>query len=285
MLNDLRYGLRMFARSPGFTAIAALSLALGIGANTAIFSIVDAVLLKPLPVAEPTRLASVFLNDQRNPGNLPLSDFNFRDLRDHNQVFDGMAAFTFAQVNRAAGSESEQIPAQVVTANYFTVLGVNPAMGRGFIPEEDRQAVPVAVLSHGFWERSLGSDPAIVGRTITLNRTPFTVVGVAPAGFTGVFLGQGPAVWLPAAMHDVVQPGFTFYNQRRGTFLFSFGRLKPGVSVEQAATNMSALFSQLERAYPADNKGRSAGAVSLLDARLNPNGQGGGRSSSFQPSS
>ncbi|HEX6973326.1 MAG TPA: ABC transporter permease, partial [Vicinamibacterales bacterium] len=275
MINDLRYGLRMLAKSRGFTAVAALSLALGIGANTAIFSIVNAVLLKPLPVREPERLASVFVTDQRNPGNLPLSDFNFRDLRDQNQVFDGMAAFNFAQVNRAAGSESEQVQAQVVTANYFSVLGVQPALGRGFLPDEDQRAVPVVVLSHGFWERSLGKDPAIVGKTITLNRTPFTIVGVAPSGFTGVFLGAGPALWVPTAMHDVVQPGFTFYNQRRGSFLFTFGRLKPGVTVEQARANVAAIFAQLEQAYPNDNKGRSAGAVSLLDARLNPNGQGG----------
>ncbi len=275
MLNDLRYGFRMLARSPGFTAVAALSLALGIGANTAIFSIVNAVLLKPLPVREPERLALVFVNDARNPGNLPLSDYNFRDLREQNQVFDDMAGFTFAQVNRAAGTESEQIAAQVVTANYFSTLGVQPALGRGFRPDEDRQAVPVVVISHGFWTRSLGSDPTVVGSTLTLNRTPFTVVGVAPDGFTGVFLGGGPAVWIPTAMHDVVQPGFTFYNQRRGSFLFTVGRLKPAVSVDQARTNMAALFAQLEQAYPADNTGRTAGAMSLLDARLNPTGRGG----------
>jgi putative ABC transport system permease protein len=275
VLQDIRYGLRALARSPGFTTVAALSLALGIGANTAIFSIVNAVLLRPLPVQDPARLVSVFLNDQRNPGNLPFSDLNFRDIRDQNQVFEAMAAYTFAQVNRAAGTESEQVGTQVVTANYFSVLGVQPALGRAFLPDEDRRAVPVAVLSHGFWERSLGSDPAIVGKTITLNRTPFTVVGVTPKGFTGTTLGNGPAAWVPMAVHDVVQPGFTWYNERRGLFLFTLGRLKPGVSVEQAGANMRAIFSDLERAYPVENKGRSAGAVGLVDARLNPNGQAG----------
>jgi predicted permease len=275
MFQDIRYGVRMLLKSPAFTFIAGLSLALGIGANTAIFSLVNVALLKPLPVAEADRLAAVFLTDQRNPGNLPLSDLNFQDLRGQNQVFTGMAAFTFAQVNYSTGSESEQIPAQVVTANYFSVLGTQPSPGRGFLEEEGRTAVPVAVVSYGFWDRRLGKDPNAIGRTLTLNRTPFTIVGVAPKGFTGTLLGGGPDVWVPTAMHDVVQPNFNWYNTRRGLFLFAFGRLKPGVSVAQAGANLKTVFAQLEQAFPADNKGRSAGVVPLLDARLNPNGQGG----------
>jgi predicted permease len=275
MLQDIKYGLRMLVRSPAFTAVAALSLALGIGANTAIFSLVNAVLLRPIPVEEPNRLASVFTTDQRNPGNLPLSHLNFKDLRDQNQVFDGMAGFTFAQVNWSTGNESEQLLAQVVSGNYFSVLGVQPAQGRAFIPDEDARPTPVAVVSHGFWEQSLGSDPAVVGRTISINRTPFTVVGVAPRGFTGTFLGANPAMWVPMSMHDVVQPNFDWYEQRRGLFIFAFGRLKPGVTNDQARANLQTVFGQLEQAFPDDNKGRSAGSVPLLDARLNPNGQGG----------
>jgi predicted permease len=275
MLHDVRYGLRMLVRSPAFTAVAALSLALGIGANTAIFSLVNAVLLRPIPVERPEQLAAVFTTDQRNPGNLPLSHLNYKDLRDQNQVFTEIAGFTFAQLNWSTGSESEQIPAQVVSGNYFPVLGAQPSLGRGFLPEEDSRPTPVTVLSHGFWERSLGSDPAIVGKTLTLNRTPFTVVGVAPKGFTGTLLGGGPSVWVPMSMHDVVQPNFDWYEQRRGLFIFAFGRLKPGVTTEQARANLQSVFAQLEQAYPNDNKGRSAGAVPLLDARLNPGGQGG----------
>src|ERR1700752_1382277 len=158
MLQDLRYGLRMLAKSPGFTAIAVLSLALGIGANTAIFSLVNAALLRPIPVREADRLAAVFMTDQRNPGNLPLSHLNYKDLRDQNQAFSEMAGFSFAQVNWSAGAESEQIPMQVVSGNYFSVLGAQPALGRTFLPEEDQRPVPVVVLSHGFWERSLGGD-------------------------------------------------------------------------------------------------------------------------------
>ncbi|MET0212372.1 MAG: ABC transporter permease [Vicinamibacterales bacterium] len=275
MLQDLRYGLRMLAKSPGFTAIAVLSLALGIGANTAIFSLVNTALLRPIPVRDASGLASVFMTDQRNPGNLPLSHLNYKDLRDQNQVFSEMAAFTFAQVNWSTGGESQQIPLQVVSGNYFSVLGAQPTLGRSFLPEEDVKPTPVAVLSHGFWERSFGRDPNIVGKTVTLNRTAFTVVGVAQNGFTGTILGANPSAWVPMSMHDVVQPNFDWYEQRRGLFLQAFGRLKPGVSVTQASAGLKTVFAGLEQAFPTDNKGRGAGAVALLDARLNPQGQAG----------
>jgi predicted permease len=275
MLQDLRYGFRTLLKSPAFTIVAALSLGLGIGANTAIFSLVNVALLRPLPVRDADRLASVFLTDQRNPGNLPLSHLNYLDLRDQNQVFTEMAAFTFAQLNYSTGAESEQVPAQVVSGNYFSLLGADPALGRGFNAEEDRSMVPVTVISYGFWDRRMGKDPNVIGKTLTLNRTPFTIVGVAPRGFAGTLLGGGPDVWVPMAMHDIVQPNFDWYDTRRGLFLFAFGRLKPGVTLEQATANLKTVFAQLEQAYPADNRGRSAGAVSLLDARLNPNGQGG----------
>src|SRR6185437_12758427 len=274
LFQDLKYGIRMLLKSPGFSLVAILSLALGIGANTAIFSLINAVLLRPLPVTDPPSLASVAMTDQRNPGNLPISHLNFKDLRAQNAVFTDMGAFTFAQVNYSAGKDSEQIPAQIVTSNYFSLLGTQPALGRGFLPEEEVKATPVVVISQGFWQRSLGSDPQIVGKTLTLNRTPFTVVGVAPKNFSGTFLGGGPSVWLPISMHLVAQPGFDWYETRRGLFLFAFARLKPGVTLEQARSNLRTVFANLEQSFPVDNKGRSATAVSLLDARLNPAGQG-----------
>jgi predicted permease len=277
MIHDIKYAARLLLKSPGFTAVAVLSLALGIGANTAIFSLVNAVLLRPIPVQEADRLATVFMTDTRNPGNLPLSHLNYKDLRSQNEVFTDMAAFTFTQVNWSNGNASEQVLLQVAAGSYFTVLGTQPAIGRGFAADEDAKPTPVIVLSHGFWERSLGRDPSIVGRTLTLNRTPFTVIGIMPEGFTGTFLGGNPAGWVPMSMHDVVQPNFDWYEQRRGLFLFTFGRLKPGVSVEQAGANLRTIFAQLEQAYPVDNKGRSASAVPLLEARLNPGGQGGGQ--------
>src|SRR5688572_12808282 len=206
LFSDLRYALRMLVKSPGFSFVAILSLALGIGANTAIFSLINAVLLRPLPVGDPSTLVLVSTTDQRNPGNLPLSHLNFNDLRAQNAVFTDMASLTFNQVNYSHGQESEQIPVQIVTANFFSLIGAEPSMGRGFRPEEEAQATPVAVVSHGFWERSLGSDPAVVGKTVTLNRTPYTIVGVTAKDFNGLLLGGGPSVWLPMSRNIVVQP-------------------------------------------------------------------------------
>ena len=270
--QDLKYGLRMLVKSPGFSLVAILSLALGIGANTAIFSLVNALLLRPLPVEDPPSLVVVSTTDQRNPGNLPLSHLNFKDLRAQNAVFSEMAAVTGNQVNYSHGQESEQIGVQIVTANYFPLLGAAPALGRGFLPEEEANGTPVAVLSDGFWERSFGSNPGVIGTTLTLNRTPYTIVGVAPRNFTGTFLGGGPAAWLPMARNRVQLP--EWYETRRGLFINGVARLKPGVTVEQARSNLRTVFANLEQAFPVDNKGRSATAVPLLDARLNPNGRG-----------
>jgi predicted permease len=271
-LQDLKYGLRMLVKSPGFSLVAILSLALGIGANTAIFSLVNALLLRPLPVHDPQSLVVISTTDQRNAGNLPLSHLNFKDLRAQNGVFSDMASITFNQVNYSHGQESEQIPVQIVTSNYFSLLGAEPPLGRGFRAEEEAQATPVTIVSHGFWERSLGSDPNAVGKTVTLNRMPYTIVGVAPKNFTGVFLGGGPALWLPMSKNLVIRP--EWYETRRGLFLNGIARLKPGVTVEQARSNLRTVFANLEQAFPVDNKGRSATAVPLLQARLNPNGQG-----------
>jgi macrolide transport system ATP-binding/permease protein len=276
LIKDLKYGARMLLRSKAFSLIAVLSLALGIGANTAIFSLVQVMLFSPFPVEAPEQLVAVFTTDKRNPGNLPMSDLNFRDVRDQNSSFTGMSAITFAQANMLVDRSSEQVLTQLVTGSYFDVLGMRPAAGRTFRPEEDATpgSHPVAVLSHGFWERRFGGDPAIVGKTITLNRQPFTVIGVAAEGFTGTFLFGAPDLWVPKMMHDVLQPGFDFHNERRGLFLFAFGRLKPGVTVAQADANVKTIAAQLESSYPNENKGRSAAVLPLLEARTNPNAGG-----------
>jgi len=217
MIQDLRFGLRMLVKSPGFTAIAVLSVALGIGANTAIFSLINAALLRPIPVRDSDRLASVFMTDQRNPGNLPLSHLNYKDIRDQNQVFSEVAGFSQAQMNWTNGTAAEQVLMQVVSGNYFTVLGTQLAQGRAFLPEEDVKATPVVVISDGFWQRSLGGDPGIIGKTLTFNRNAFTVIGVAPRGFTGTLLGVEPAGWVPMAIHAVAQPNFDWYERVCGT--------------------------------------------------------------------
>src|SRR5262252_2041174 len=263
LVKDLRYGIRVLIASPGFTAIAVLSLALGIGANTAIFSVVRAFVLAPLPVEDPDRLVSVLTTDTKNPGNLAVSYGNFQDYRDKNEVFSGLLGFTFGAVDLNTGNgEPKQSFCQLVSANYFDVLGVKPSLGRTFFPEEDRApgSGPVIVLSYAAWQRLFGGEPGIVGRTVDINRQPFTVIGVAPKDFIGTFLGGGPDFWVPMMMHDVITPGFDFYTNRprRGLFVFSIGRLKPGVTIQQAGSAMSIFATQLEKEYPEENGGRNA---------------------------
>jgi predicted permease len=275
-MNDIRYALRTLLKSPAFAAVAILTLALGIGANTAMFSLVHAVLLRPIPVSAPERLASIFTTDVKNPGNLPMSHLNYLDVREKSPVFSGVAAFTFSQMNYDAGTGTpEPVPVQVVSGNYFDVLGVRMTAGRGFQPQEDQTpgTHAVAVASHGFWQRQFGGRD-LVGRTVTLNRQPFTIVGIAPRGFDGVFVFGGPDLWVPMMMHDVAQPGFDWYNERRGLFLFPFGRLQDGVSVEQATAALDTLGRQLAQAFPNENRGRSVKPLPLLQARVDINGEG-----------
>src|SRR5436305_7320825 len=229
LLKDIRFGLRMLVKNPGFTAVAVISLALGIGANAAIFSIINAFLLAPLPVAEPAQLVSLFTIDQKNPGPLPVSHYNFLDYRDKTDVFDGLVAYNFAEVNlnRNAG-EGRQLIAEVVTGNYFDVLGVKPLYGRTFLPDEDRTpgTHPVVVLGYGCWLRDFGGDPGLVGQTISLNRLDFTVIGITQKDFAGTDLGGAPDMWIPMMMHREVQPDLAmFYDARRGLAFNVIGRL------------------------------------------------------------
>jgi predicted permease len=215
---------------------------------------------------------SIATTDQRNAGNLQVSHLNFKDLRAQNAAFADMAAFSFNGLNFSNGKESQPINAQIVTANYFSVLGVHLPLGRGFLQAEEDTSVPVVVLSDGFWTRTLGADPGVIGRTISLNQTPYTVVGVAPKRFDGTLLGGGPDVWVPVT--KALAPVTAWFETRRGLWLFVIGRLKPGVTPEQARSNLTSVFATLESTFPGDNKGRSVAVVPLLEARLNPTGQG-----------
>lgn len=277
LLKDARYGLRMLLRSPGFTIVALLSLALGIGANTAIFSMVSAFLFAPLPVEQPSQLVSIFTTDVKNPGPMPTSHLNYIDYRDKNEAFSDMFAYTGQGVSYSSASgEAKNLFAQIVSGNYFDVLGVKAQHGRTFLPDEDRTpgTHPVVVLSHAAWLRDFGGDPSIVGKTISLNRRDFNVVGVAQQDFTGTDIGGGPDLWVPMMMHAVVQPGFDWYDTRRGLFLAMIGRLKPGVSTAAAQESMTGLGAQLENEYKKDNEGRNVRLVPLLTARKDPTGDG-----------
>jgi putative ABC transport system permease protein len=243
LLQDMRYGMRMLMKRPGFTLIAVFTLALGIGANTAIFSVINGVLLRPLPYAESDRLVRVYekrlkLGRQRNSVSAP----DFFDWRNRNRVFEDLAAYTPWSTNLTGGEEPERLMGTVTTASLFSVLGVHPALGRAFLPEEDQpNGNRVVVLSHHLWQRRFGSDPGIVGKPIVLNGNPYTVVGVMPAGFE--FPSKETELWATLGLDPSNQEG------RGSHFLDVIARLKPGVTLQQAQTNMDTVAGELEKQY------------------------------------
>lgn len=277
--RDVRLSFRTFAKSPGFTAVAVLSLALGIGANTTIFTLINSVFLNPLPVKNPSQLVSIYTVDTNNPGQfsnlIPVSYKNYQDYRDQNQVFTGVACYSFpfpASVSK--GGEPLQIFTEMVTGNYFDVLGVHPARGRFFLPEEDETpgTHPVVVMSYGLWQRVFGGDPSVVGRTLRVNGHPYTVVGIGPAGFKGVNAIGGPELWIPTMMHGQFLPAQLrdFLDERRALFFNVAGRLRPGASMVQAEANLKTIAARLEREYPKPNAGRTVSLMPLTEATIFP---------------
>jgi putative ABC transport system permease protein len=256
--QDIRFGFRALLRSPATSAVALLTLALGIGANTAIFSVVNGVLLEPLPYLDPGELVVV---SESNPGRgfprFSVSPPNFDDWRRQNQVFDGMTAVSQGRFNLTGGERPEAVPGAQVTPEFFRVIGVEPALGRGFVPEEGLPGGPkVAVLSHGLWQRRFGSDPGIVSRQIQIDGESFTVIGVMPPGFT---LPSRREIWMPLP--------WDFPPEMRGAHFFAvFARLKDGVSLERAETEMKTIASRLERQYPESNSGWTTVVRRLQDA-------------------
>jgi predicted permease len=276
LLQDVRYGARLLMRSPILTSVAVLSLALGIGANTTIFTLVNAILLNPLPIKDLSRVVAVVVTEVRNGQVTPLgamSRLNAEDIRDHNDVFSGLTIAGFAPLALSGTEgEPEQVFGQIVTGNYFQVLGAPLAAGRTFTPDEDKElgAHPVAVLSHPLWMRRFGGSRDIIGTEITLNGRSFNVVGVTAEGFRGTASIGGPALWVPMAMHREVLSGIAleFYDSRRGLGHQVHARLKDGVTLEQARANVAALFKGLEERFPNDNRGRGATVISLADGTL-----------------
>ncbi len=277
--QDVRYGLRMLVRNPSFTLVAVLSLALGIGANTTIFTLINTVLLHPVPVRDPGSLAMMFMTDEKNKNNqfnlFQISHLNYNDFRDQNDVFSETAAWLGAPINLSGGGEPEQIAGDLVTGNFFSLLGVQPALGRAFLPDEDKVdgAHPVVVLGDRLWKRRFAADSTIVGKAITLNGQSFTVVGVAPVGFQGINALGGPDLWVPMAMHGQILSGIfaEFFNERRALLFNVIGRLKPGVTIQQAEGALRTIAARLEKEYPEPNKGRSVTLLPMAQATVNPN--------------
>jgi len=272
MFQDLRFGMRMLLKNPGFTLIAIITLALGIGANTAIFSVVNGVLLSPLPYHEPERLVMVWAEQPIQQAQLGVTDYSvtnadFVDWRNQNQVFEQMAAMFGHRPNLTGGGEPESVAALYASASLFPLLNAPLAVGRAFLPEEDRAgAERVVVLSHGLWLRRYGADPKIIGQKITVDNEARTVIGVTAPGFQFPNRGELPARFKIATKVDLYLPlAFTLkeMNDREDDHLAVIARLKPGVSVEQASAEMSTIARRLTELYPQTNADKGARLVPL----------------------
>ena len=255
--QDLRYGLRMLVRNPGFTAVAVTALALGIGANTAIFSVVNTVLLRPLPFQDPERLVMVFEDSRAHgyPRDTPTAA-NYIDWRDQNQVFESMAAIAGASFNLTGVGDPERLVGYRVSGSMFPMLGISPQLGRWFTPDEDQAgANPVVIMSHRLWQQRFGGDPNIVGKPLTLSGRSVTVVGIMPAGFR--IYSEGEELWVPIAFSQEEQ------QNRSAHYLNVMARLKPGVTLSQAQAEMSTIATRLQQQYPATNTNVGSEVVPL----------------------
>ena len=257
--QDLRYGARMLLKNPGFALIAVITLALGIGANTAIFSVVNGVLLRPLPYEEPDRLM-LLTEYGANFGEMSISYPNFTDWRAQNRVFEKIGVYNRENYNLTGSGEVERLRAAQMSADLFDALRVRAALGRVYTNDEDKPgASPVVVLSHGLWQRRFGGDPNIVGRTLTLNDRGYTVIGVMPRGF---LFPTRVEMWVPVG---TLSDQETWKHRGNHPGLYAVARLKPGVTFEQARENMKNVTAALEKQYPGDNQGNSATITPLLE--------------------
>ena len=263
LLQDVRYSLRMLRKSPGFTIVAMLTLALGIGANTAIFSVVRAVLLKSLPYPNPERLA--LLDEyQEHSGRLSVAWPNFLDLQAQNHSFEALAAYRTTQRALTGAGEPVLLNGGEVSASFFSILGVKPVLGRAFADKEDKPgASPTAVLSYAFWRNRLGGDSSVLGRSITLSGESFTVVGVLPPGFK--YFHQPIDLYLPIGLEGA-RPAWI--NRENHPGLLVVGRLKPGVSQQTAQTEVDTIMRRLEQQYPASNSGERASVQALFESQI-----------------
>lgn len=256
--QDFRYGVRLLLKHRGFSAVAVLALALGIGANTAIFSVINSVLLKPLPYKEPERLVELRETNPPKHPDVPVSAASFLDWQSQNTVFEQVAAYRSTSYNLIGDGEPERIRAARISAGTFTLLGINPLVGRDFLPEEDQpERARVVAISHGLWQRRFGSDPNLVGQTINLSGNIYTVVAIMPATFG--FPERTIELWTPMAIEPFERGQYGAHNNG------VIGRLKPGISIEQAQTEISTIARRIAEDHAETNAGWEAKAIPMLD--------------------
>jgi len=257
--KDLRYALRVLRKSPGFASVVIFSLSLGIGATTAIFSLVNSYLLRPMPVADPGRLMAIYVSVPNGGNNIEGFSYpQWKDFRDRDTGLSEIMGSAGLPLSMTNGDKPELIWGEIVTGNYFSGLGVHPVAGRGFLPDEDEKPdeKPVCVLNYNFWQRRFHADPDIAGKTIKLENHTFTVVGVAPRGFIGtVLFNFVPDVWVPVAMQKTVAPNFDNLDDRGDRWMSVRARLKPGVSPKQAEAALNILAARLAKEYPKTDAG------------------------------
>ncbi|HEY6661139.1 MAG TPA: ABC transporter permease, partial [Pyrinomonadaceae bacterium] len=258
LFKDIRYAIRGLMKRPGFVAIAVITLALGIGANTAIFSLVNTVLLRSLPVERPGEIVSVAVRGKDDS----LSAFsypNYKDFRDRNDVLSGLLVYRFVPLSLSRSGVNERIWGYEVSGNYFDVLNVKAIQGRTFLPEEDKtkNGNPVVIVSYDSWQRRFGGDPSLVGKDILINNHQFRVIGITPAGFKGTEFVYSPEIWLTASMMEWAEPGATWLDDRGTKNFFGIGRLKTGISSRQAEASLNLLSQQLAKEYPEDTEGQT----------------------------
>jgi len=275
--QDLKYGGRLLLQHRGFTTVAVLSLALGIGANTTIFSLINAVLLRPIPVEDVDSLASVFTSYTGGDRYSITSYPDYEDLRDHNEVFAELAAQAYFPMGLRGDGGTDVVMGQLVSWNYFSVLGVDPALGRVFRPEEDQTqgTHPVAVLSHRIWSTQFAADPDVIGQQIFINDFPFTVIGVAPEDFRGLSVIFATDIWVPLHMTEQALPYTPQFDGRIDPWLWLVGRLAPGITIEQAQADLDVLSANLSQEYPELNQNKRFEAVATNENRVGTSPSGG----------
>jgi len=283
LLRDLRYALRGVRKSPAFTAVAVVTIALGIGVNATIFSLVNAVLLRPLPVENPSELVDIYGHTATSSAHNSNSYPNFVDYRVRSETLAGLIAYTNFFATLSIEGSTELVVGELISEEYFEVLGVQPALGRAFSPDEFAalDAGPVAVLSHPFWESRFGGDPGAIGRTVRLNGTVFTVVGVAPESFGGMMPAVTPQMWVPLSMVETVDPlgshrvngpirGDSWLEHRARHFLWIRGRMEPGVEVGQVRAEIEGIAARLAVEYPETNESERVEVLATNDVSINP---------------